>query len=75
MLEKSRVNSQQKGERNYHIYYQILSSGAKHLHEKLLVDPNPAQYSFINQGELTIDGVDDTEEFTLTDVRSIFREQ
>jgi myosin heavy chain 6/7 len=59
LLEKSRVTSQQKGERNYHAFYQLLSSAAKPFHEKLLISSDPALYSFINQGELTIDGVDD----------------
>lgn len=36
--------------------------------DKLLVQTDPALYSFINQGELTIDGVDDSEEMKLCDV-------
>jgi myosin heavy chain 6/7 len=67
LLEKSRVTSQGHGERNYHIFYQLLSTQAKGYHEKLLVSADPALYSFINQGELTIDGVDDAEEMKLTD--------
>ncbi|VEL39070.1 unnamed protein product [Protopolystoma xenopodis] len=67
LLEKSRVNSQMKGERNYHIFYQLLSDYGKRYHDKLLVSADPAMYSFINQGELTIDGVDDAEEMKMTD--------
>jgi myosin heavy chain 6/7 len=67
LLEKSRVTSQGPGERNYHIFYQLLSSHAKQYHDKLLVSADPALYSFINQGELTIDGMDDAEELKLTD--------
>ena len=67
LLEKSRVNSQMSGERNYHIFYQLLSDGAAPYKDKLLVAPDPGLYSFINQGELTIDGVDDAEEMKLTD--------
>lgn len=37
--------------------------------EKLLIQPDPGLYSFINQGELTIEGVDDAEEMKITDVR------
>lgn len=67
LLEKSRVTSQMKGERNFHIFYQILSNYGKKFHDKLLVTADPAIYSFINQGELTIDGVDDSEEMQITD--------
>ncbi|PAA89248.1 hypothetical protein BOX15_Mlig007848g1 [Macrostomum lignano] len=67
LLEKSRVTSQMSGERNYHIFYQLLSDYAKQWHDKLLVTSDPALYSFINQGELSIDGVDDAEEMKLTD--------
>ncbi|PAA70003.1 hypothetical protein BOX15_Mlig001576g2 [Macrostomum lignano] len=67
LLEKSRVTSQMGGERNYHIFYQLLSDYAKQWHDKLLVAPDPGLYSFINQGELQIDGVDDSEEMKFTD--------
>ncbi|KAH9580598.1 Myosin heavy chain, variant 2, partial [Schistosoma haematobium] len=67
LLEKSRVVSQMKGERNYHIFYQLLSTYGSKYHDKLLVQTDPALYSFINQGELTIDGVDDSEEMKLCD--------
>ena len=40
--------------------------------EKLLVTPDPALYSFINQGELAIDGVNDEEEMRITDVNFAF---
>nr|VZI50304.1 unnamed protein product [Spirometra erinaceieuropaei] len=67
LLEKSRVTAQMKGERNFHIFYQLLSDYGKKYLDKLLVSPDPALYSFINQGELTIDGVDDAEEMKITD--------
>lgn len=57
-----------KGERNFHIFYQLLSNFGKQFHDKLLVSPDPALYSFINQGELTIEGVDDSEEMQITNV-------
>ena len=36
--------------------------------EMCLVQPDPGLYSFINQGVLTVDGIDDIEEMNLTDV-------
>ena len=32
------------------------------------MQPDPALYSFINQGVLTVDGIDDVEEMGITDV-------
>lgn len=39
------------------------------LTEKLLCECDPALFSFINQGALTVDGIDDIEEMRITDVR------
>lgn len=41
--------------------------------EVLLVSPDPGLYSFINQGALTVDGIDDVEEMKMTDVCCIIR--
>lgn len=41
--------------------------------EVLLVSPDPGLYSFINQGALTVDGIDDVEEMKMTDVCCIKR--
>jgi len=68
LLEKSRITYQQPGiERNYHIFYQLLSSAFPAYHDMLLVDPDPSKYFFINQGCLTVDNMDDCEEMKLTD--------
>ncbi|XP_059177767.1 myosin heavy chain, striated muscle-like isoform X1 [Physella acuta] len=67
LLEKSRVTFQQPAERNYHIFYQLLSPAIPTLHEKMLVAPDPALYAFINQGSLVVDGIDDVEEMKITD--------
>jgi len=63
LLEKSRVTYQQPGlERDYHIFYFLLSGLNPGYAEKLLVDMDPSKYFFINQGCLTVDGMDDKEE-------------
>jgi len=65
LLEKSRVIRQAPGERCYHIFYQIFTDGG--LRDKLQLDRDIAEYHFVAQAELTIAGVDDKEEFGLTD--------
>ncbi|XP_053388294.1 myosin heavy chain, striated muscle-like isoform X5 [Mercenaria mercenaria] len=67
LLEKSRVTFQQSAERNYHIFYQMLSPAFPKYHELCLVSADPGLYSFINQGVLTVDGIDDNEEMHITD--------
>ncbi|WKX94491.1 hypothetical protein Q1695_011625 [Nippostrongylus brasiliensis] len=67
LLEKSRVIRQAPGERCYHIFYQIFSDFKPELKKQLLLDKPLKEYWFVAQAELTIDGVNDTEEFQLTD--------
>uniref|UniRef100_A0A8C4X7D4 Myosin-7B n=1 Tax=Erpetoichthys calabaricus TaxID=27687 RepID=A0A8C4X7D4_ERPCA len=67
LLEKSRVIFQQSGERDYHIFYQILSGKKEELHEMLLVSTNPYDYHFCSQGVVTVDNLDDGEELMATD--------
>ncbi|XP_048372784.1 myosin-6-like [Sphaerodactylus townsendi] len=67
LLEKSRVIFQLKSERNYHIFYQILSNKKPELLDLLLVTNNPYDYSYISQGEVTVASIDDSEELMATD--------
>ncbi|VCX05403.1 unnamed protein product [Gulo gulo] len=66
LLEKSRVIFQQPGERNYHIFYQILS-GKKDLRDMLLVSENPSDFPFCSHGVIAVDSRDDAEELLATD--------
>uniref|UniRef100_A0A8B9BR68 Myosin heavy chain 6 n=1 Tax=Anser brachyrhynchus TaxID=132585 RepID=A0A8B9BR68_9AVES len=68
LLEKSRVIFQQPGERDYHIFYQILSGKKAELLDMLLVSTNPYDYHFCSQGVVTVDNLDDGEELMATDV-------
>jgi len=72
LLEKSRVTYQQPGlERDYHIFYFLLSGFQADYAEKLLVTLDPGIYFFINQGCLTVDGMDDKKE--MQDVEDSFQ--
>ncbi|XP_069044104.1 myosin-7 [Lepisosteus oculatus] len=67
LLEKSRVTFQLKAERDYHIFYQILSQKKPELLEMLLITNNPYDYAFISQGETTVASIDDADELMATD--------
>ncbi|XP_056913438.1 myosin-7-like isoform X2 [Takifugu flavidus] len=67
LLEKSRVTFQLKAERDYHIFYQILSQAKPELLEMLLITNNPYDYAFISQGETTVASINDSEELMATD--------
>ncbi|XP_072833156.2 myosin-7 [Pogona vitticeps] len=67
LLEKSRVIFQLKSERDYHIYYQILSNKKPELLDMMLITNNPYDYAFISQGETTVPSIDDAEELLATD--------
>ncbi|XP_077325391.1 myosin-6 [Lithobates pipiens] len=67
LLEKSRCIFQLKSERNYHIFYQILSMKKPELLDMLLVTNNPYDYSYISQGEVTVASIDDSDELMATD--------
>jgi len=67
ILEKSRVVFQEKDERNYHVFYQLLSGASPELLQKLeLADlaAEPEAAMFINQsGCIQIENVDDAADF------------
>lgn len=66
LLEKSRVVSQNPGERNFHIYYQLLEGAGAEQRENLGVT-TPDYYSYLNQsGTYTVDDVSDKKDFAET---------
>ncbi|XP_047217761.1 myosin IEb [Girardinichthys multiradiatus] len=66
LLEKSRVVSQNPGERNFHIYYQLLGGASGEQRENLGVT-TPDYYYYMNQsGTYTVEDINDKKDFTDT---------
>eukprot|EP01060_Flectonema_neradi_P019617 TRINITY_DN2684_c4_g2_i1.p1 TRINITY_DN2684_c4_g2~~TRINITY_DN2684_c4_g2_i1.p1 ORF type:complete len:1181 (+),score=280.64 TRINITY_DN2684_c4_g2_i1:501-3545(+) len=66
LLEKTRVAYQGKGDRNFHIFYQ-LCCGADDAMKKRLHLKDPSQHAYCNAGgELTRPGISDAQEFKET---------
>jgi myosin heavy subunit len=67
LLEKSRVVQQAVGERNYHIFYQILSGLNDEERGRIHLHPDPRAYYYLKSSHCyMIDGVNDSEQFIET---------
>ncbi|OAX41215.1 hypothetical protein K503DRAFT_848546 [Rhizopogon vinicolor AM-OR11-026] len=62
LLEKSRVVVRSAAERNFHVFYQLLSSGGS-LKDTLLLDQSLEEYEFLNKSKREVDGVNDCEDW------------
>ncbi|EGG24917.1 class VII unconventional myosin [Cavenderia fasciculata] len=63
LLEKSRISSQAKSERNYHIFYQLIAGASQELKTKLKLG-EAEDYHYLNQsGCINIDRINDAEDF------------
>ncbi|XP_044305252.1 unconventional myosin-Ie-like [Varanus komodoensis] len=66
LLEKSRVVNQNAGERNFHIYYQLLEGASPEQREELGIT-SPDYYYYLNQSAAyKVDDLDDRQEFQET---------
>ncbi|KAK9374297.1 P-loop containing nucleoside triphosphate hydrolase protein [Lipomyces chichibuensis] len=63
LLEKSRVVTQSPLERNYHIFYQLLCGASAGLREKFLLDQKVGDYAYLKNGQRSIPGISDADEF------------
>ena len=74
LLEKSRVVNQNDGDRNFHIFYQMLSNGFDNILLQQMGLTNKAnQYRFLNQGNKTVDAnIDDSTDAVETEVLFFF---
>ncbi|NWI86333.1 MYO1F protein, partial [Pitta sordida] len=63
LLEKSRVVSQNEGERNFHIYYQLIEGASQEQRQNLGI-MSPDYYYYLNQTDtFQVEGTDDRSDF------------
>jgi len=67
LLEKSRVAGQSKGERSFHIFYQLLSGADTSFLKSLKLQRNPEHYTFLKSGGCAhVDSINDKLNYTVT---------
>ena len=67
LFEKSRITQQQEVERSYHIFYQLLQPAVPDMKVKCNLAETIYEYSYVSQGRVRVDSIDDNEELQFTD--------
>ncbi|XP_018424115.1 PREDICTED: unconventional myosin-Ia [Nanorana parkeri] len=65
LLEKSRVVKHVKGERSFHIFYQLIAGGGAELLGKLKLLPDCTNYVYLNKDSSSLSGMNDAENFRI----------
>uniref|UniRef100_A0AAQ4PBX1 Unconventional myosin-Ib n=1 Tax=Gasterosteus aculeatus aculeatus TaxID=481459 RepID=A0AAQ4PBX1_GASAC len=63
LLEKSRVVKQPRGERNFHVFYQLLSGASDDTLKKLKLDRDFSKYNYLSLDSAAVIGLDDAANF------------
>ena len=67
LLEKSRIITQAKNERSFHIFYQLLNCGDSNLLDKLYLSPDVQTYNYLsNSSNVKLKNINDSQMFKET---------